>query len=56
MEKQKNCAIHCTVKECANNCCTENYCSLNSINIGTHEPNPSKPECCDCNSFVKKNG
>ena len=54
MEGNKNCAIQCTIKECANNCQTENYCSLDVINVGTHEANPTKCECTDCKSFVAK--
>ena len=54
MEKKKNCSINCSVKQCAHNMETEDYCTLESINVGTHEPDPEVPECTDCNSFVKK--
>lgn len=54
--KSKNPNIHCTVQQCSHNMCTENYCSLNAINVGTHEANPTVPECVDCNSFEKRPG
>lgn len=50
----KNPSIHCDVSSCKFNMCNENYCTLESIKIGTHEPHPSVPECVDCESFVKK--
>ncbi len=34
---------------------SENFCTLNTIDVGTHESNPTLPECTDCNSFVKRN-
>ena len=30
------------------------YCSLSSIQVGTHEANPTMVECTDCNSFELK--
>ena len=54
MEKKKNCNIHCTVKQCANNLEHEDFCTLEMVNIGTHESDPEVPECVDCNSFVKR--
>lgn len=56
MEKKKNSNIHCTVKQCANNMETEDYCTLDMVKIGTHESDPKVPECTDCNSFVKRSG
>ncbi|WP_300382310.1 DUF1540 domain-containing protein [Clostridium sp.] len=50
----KNSSIGCTVKQCRYHAMSENYCSLNSIQIGTHEQNPTKIECTDCNSFALK--
>lgn len=50
----KNKSIQCTIQECKFNCGTENYCSLDVINVGTHEPDPKVPECTDCKSFVRK--
>lgn len=52
--KQKNPNIHCTVTSCRNHCGSENYCTLNAVSIGTHEPHPTKCECVDCNSFECK--
>ena len=46
-----NKSIGCAVNKCANHCKAEDYCSLNQVNIGTHESNPKKVECVDCNSF-----
>ena len=54
MEKA-NRSIHCTVSSCKNHCSCEDYCSLDSIQVGTHECNPSKDQCTDCMSFMKKN-
>ena len=54
MEKA-NRSIHCTVTSCKNHCNGEDYCSLDTINVGTHECNPSKDQCTDCMSFMKKN-
>ncbi len=54
--KKKNPNIHCTVKQCENNCVSEDYCSLEAIKVGTHESDPKVPECTDCNSFVRRPG
>ena len=54
MEKANH-SIHCTVTSCTNHCKGENYCSLDSIQVGTHECNPAMDQCTDCQSFVKKN-
>ena len=53
MEKA-NRSIHCTVTSCQNHCSCEDYCSLDSIQVGTHECNPAKDQCTDCLSFRKK--
>lgn len=52
--ENKNSSIMCSVTQCKNHCANENYCSLNCINVGTHETDPKVPECTDCKSFVKK--
>ena len=49
-----NTAIHCTVEQCANHCCSAEYCSLDSIHVGTHEASPSVDQCTDCMSFKCK--
>ena len=50
----KNESIKCTVEQCKHHACSENYCTLNSISIGTQEPNPTVAECTDWQSFVLK--
>ena len=50
----ENHAIHCTVTQCAHHCRFCDYCSLDSVSIGTHEIDPTVPECVDCNSFRVK--
>ncbi len=58
--KHKNDSIKCTdyrQQQCRqHNMVTENYCSLGCICVGTHESNPTVPECTDCNSFLKRTG
>ena len=49
-----NTSIKCSVKQCAYHCGDKSYCSLNEIQIGTHEMNPTQKECTDCESFVAK--
>lgn len=49
-----NQSIQCTVQQCENHCGAENYCSLNTVSIGTHETNPTVVQCVDCESFVCK--
>ena len=53
---EKNESIKCTINNCKYHCQSENYCSLNEIQVGTHEANPTKKECTDCNSFEMKSG
>ena len=53
MEHANHC-ISCTVKSCANHCQSTDYCSLDKIQVGTHEPHPAMDECTDCQSFRKK--
>lgn len=52
MEKKKNHCIECSVSQCANHCGNEDYCALDKIRVGTHEPNPTVSQCVDCESFV----
>ena len=47
----KNPSIKCTVEECKYNNTHERYCTLSSIEVGTHEKNPTQVECTDCDSF-----
>ncbi|MBR6967368.1 MAG: DUF1540 domain-containing protein [Ruminococcus sp.] len=55
-EHKKNPCIRCDVSQCRHNLCTEHYCTLDSISVGTHEEDPTVPECTDCNSFVRRSG
>ena len=50
----KNPSIKCSVQQCKYNDCSESYCTLDAIKIGTHEANPKMVECTDCQSFVLK--
>lgn len=50
----KNSSIQCTVSQCKHNDCSEHYCTLNAIRVGTHESNPTMVECTDCESFELK--
>jgi len=54
MNDTPNKSIRCSVEKCANHCTTEAYCSLNSIQVGTHEANPTMDQCTDCQSFKPK--
>ena len=49
-----NQSIKCTVTNCANHCTGQENCSLNAIQVGTHECNPSMDQCTDCQSFKMK--
>ena len=49
-----NQSIQCTVTNCTHHCQDKNYCSLNSIRVGTHEANPTEIKCTDCESFKLK--
>ena len=53
MEKP-NRSIECTLNECKHHCSDCDYCSLATVHIGTHEPNPTVEECVDCRSFCLK--
>lgn len=50
-----NRCIQCTVTQCSNHCETSDYCSLDTIKVGTHENNPTVKQCTDCLSFEPKN-
>lgn len=49
-----NKSIKCTVTQCAYHCQSKDYCSLSTIQVGTHEANPTMIECTDCTSFMLK--
>lgn len=50
-----NHSIKCSVGDCEHHCTAEDYCSLDCVCIGTHEPKPTVSQCVDCNSFKLKN-
>lgn len=54
MNDHANKSIECTVRSCAHHCDSVNYCSLDRIQVGTHEENPTVDQCTDCMSFRKK--
>lgn len=49
-----NSNIKCSVNQCKFNNESSGHCSLEEIKIGTHEANPTVPQCTDCESFVLK--
>lgn len=49
-----NRSIQCTVAQCKHHCENENYCSLDTIMVGTHEADPTVKQCTDCMSFDRK--
>lgn len=49
-----NRAVGCSVSQCKHHCSMENYCSLDVIQVGTHEANPTMSQCTDCMSFEAK--
>lgn len=51
---QKKNSIECTVQQCKYHHNKTDYCTLDTIMVGTHEQNPKMPECTDCNSFKLK--
>ena len=49
-----NRSIKCTVSNCAYHCADQQYCGLNTIQVGTHESHPTQCQCVDCESFKLK--
>ncbi len=49
-----NKSIQCSVEQCAHHCSDCDYCSLDTVKIGTHECDPSVEQCTDCLSFDAK--
>ena len=47
-----NHCIICNVTSCTHHNDRKNYCSLESIRVGTHESDPSREQCTDCQSFA----
>ncbi len=54
MSGTENQSIGCTVQQCQYHSGQSNYCTLDKINVGTHEQNPTVVECTDCQSFKLK--
>ncbi len=54
MEKKPNRAIACTVSQCAHHAGTCDFCMLDRITVGTHEPDPTETRCVDCESFDRE--
>lgn len=50
----ENLSIKCTVQQCRYHSCNKDYCTLDSILVGTHETNPTMEQCTDCKSFEMK--
>ena len=53
-QKKANQSIGCDVCSCVHHCQDSNYCGLDSIQVGTHETNPTEIKCTDCESFKLK--
>lgn len=53
-DSRANQSIRCTVEQCKYHCDNKQYCGLDSIQVGTHECNPTQQECTDCESFESK--
>ncbi len=49
-----NRSIQCSVSQCEYHCGDCDYCSLDTVRIGTHESDPTNVKCVDCMSFVAK--
>lgn len=54
MNQNKNESIGCSIHNCVHHAGTAEYCTLAKIHVGTHEMNPTKKECTDCDSFQYK--
>lgn len=54
MADNANKSIQCMVTSCRHHCSDVDYCSLDSIRVGTHEKNPTMDQCTDCQSFNLK--
>lgn len=52
---EENKSIGCSVSSCKYHADSD-YCTLDKIQVGTHEPNPTEVECTDCESFEVKHG
>ena len=55
MEKINH-SIKCSVDECAHHAQSQNYCTLNEINVGCCSPKATSCDCTECASFAKSKG
>ncbi|AJA48239.1 hypothetical protein DUF1540 [Clostridium pasteurianum DSM 525 = ATCC 6013] len=55
MNSGHNNSIGCTVNECKYNDRSDNYCTLQKIEVVKHESIANTVECTDCGSFEKRN-
>jgi hypothetical protein len=46
--------IKCTVNNCKHHAQQKDYCTLEVIQVGTHESDPTQKACTDCDSFELK--
>ena len=53
-DNMANHCIRCTVKDCKYHNGDVNFCSLECIQVGSHEKNPTDESCVDCRSFECK--
>ena len=53
-ESSANHCIKCSVKDGKYHSGAENYCSLDCIQVASHEKNPTDERCVDCRSFECK--
>lgn len=51
---EKNSSIKCSVDKCQYHAQSKDYCTLEQIQVGTHEKNPTEIACTDCESFEVK--
>jgi hypothetical protein len=49
--KNANTSIHCSVTSCANHCPDQQYCALNTIQVGCQDPNVATCGATECASF-----
>lgn len=54
MDKDINPSIACSVQQCEFHDGEQDYCTLDVIEVGTHEDNPTEVKCVDCESFRVK--
>jgi hypothetical protein len=53
MHNGHNDSIGCTVEECKFHANSENYCTLDQIQVVKHDMKASTVECTDCGSFER---